>query len=194
MVAPSVTSRSAGATRGDARLNRGGLLVLVDDYRFLPRSFASHYDAAALPPGEDAPVWAPFQKRLADARVTFLSSAGLYLAAGQQPFDVEREKREPVWGDPSYRILPASLRDQRLGVAHLHFNPDDVLADPNIAMPLDAAAELVDEGILGGVTPSHVSVMGYQEEGLRAWRDETAPALVALLREQGSDGIILAPI
>jgi len=39
----------------------------------------------------------------------------------------------------------------------------------------------------------HVSVMGYQDRSLREWSSVTAPAIVAHLREQGADGVVLAP-
>jgi hypothetical protein len=35
--------------------------------------------------------------------------------------------------------------------------------------------------------------MGYQDRGLRDWREKTAPEVIAHLREQGVDGLILAP-
>jgi D-proline reductase (dithiol) PrdB len=167
--------------------------VIVDSYRFLPRSFIPLFEGAAPAPGDDAPVWAPFEKRLAGAQIALLTSAGLHLDE-QEPFDGEREKGEPTWGDPTYRVLPASVDRARLGMMHLHVNHEDVLADPEIALPLAALATLVDEGRVGSVAPSHVSVMGYQQAGLDVWRHETAPAIAELLRDQGTDGLILAPV
>ena len=35
--------------------------------------------------------------------------------------------------------------------------------------------------------------MGYQDRGLEDWRRTTAPEIAAHLREQGADGLILAP-
>jgi hypothetical protein len=35
--------------------------------------------------------------------------------------------------------------------------------------------------------------MGFQQAGLEAWRSETAPAIAAMLREEGADGVVLAP-
>jgi D-proline reductase (dithiol) PrdB len=138
-------------------------------------------------------VWAPFEKRLAQAQIALLTSAGLYLD-DQEPFDGEREKGEPTWGDPTHRVLPASLDGAGLGMMHLHVNHEDVLADPEIALPLAGLATLVGEGDVGSVAPAHVSVMGYQQAGLDVWRHETAPAIVDLLRDQGTDGLILAPV
>jgi D-proline reductase (dithiol) PrdB len=168
--------------------------VIVDSYRFLPRSFIPLYSGATPEPGDDGPVWAPFEKRLAEAQIGLLTSAGLYLDGSQAPFDGEREKGEPTWGDPSHRVLPAALEGQDLGMMHLHVNHEDVLADPEIALPLGGLAGLVAEGRVGSVAPSHVSVMGYQQAGLEVWRRETAPAIVELLRDEGTDGLILAPV
>jgi hypothetical protein len=36
--------------------------------------------------------------------------------------------------------------------------------------------------------------MGYQQAGLEVWRRETAPAIVERLRDEGTDGLILAPV
>jgi hypothetical protein len=36
--------------------------------------------------------------------------------------------------------------------------------------------------------------MGFQQAGLEVWRNETAPAIVELLRDQQTDGLILAPV
>lgn len=168
--------------------------MIVDSYRFLPRSFIPLYENTTPAPGEDGPVWAPFGKRLAEAQIALLTSAGMYLEGEQPPFDGEREKADPTWGDPTHRVLPASLEDQPLALMHLHFNHDDVLADPEIALPLGGLATQVAEGRVGAVAPRHVSVMGYQQAGLEGWRTDTAPAIVELLRDQGTDGLILAPV
>ena len=73
----------------------------VDSFRFLPRSFAPLYANATPLDDERDPVWTPFEPRLADARIAMVSSAGLHMKDTQAPFDAEREKREPTWGDPS---------------------------------------------------------------------------------------------
>ena len=167
--------------------------MIVDSYRFLPRSFVPMYESTTPEPGDDGPVWAPFVKRLADSRIALLTSAGMYLD-GQPSFDGEREKAEPTWGDPTHRVLPSSLDGQGLAMMHLHINHEDVLADPEIALPLGGLAALVAEGRVGSVAPNHVSVMGFQQAGLEVWRQETAPAIVDLLRDQETDGLILAPV
>ncbi len=167
--------------------------MIVDSYRFLPRSFRPLYEGKGPFPGEDAPVWAPFQKRLQASRIALLSSAGLYLKASQPSFDLAREKDNPEWGDPSWRSIPAGATASEIGVAHLHINDEDILADPEIALPAHLLEQLAAEGVVGGATADHLSVMGYQDRSLEGWRLETMPALVAMLRDRQADGLILAP-
>jgi D-proline reductase (dithiol) PrdB len=164
----------------------------VDSYRFLPRSFRPYYEGRGPFAREEEPVWAPFVKRLGQSRIGLLTSAGLYLKS-QPTFDVERERANPEWGDPTWRSIPAGAEPADLAMAHLHVNDADALADPEIALPARMLEQLVTEGVVGSATPEHVSVMGYQERDLAVWRDKTAHELVAHLRDQAADGLILAP-
>ena len=165
----------------------------VDSYRFLPRSFRSFYEGRGPFAGEEEPVWAPFDKRLQDSRIALLTSAGLYVKKSQPPFDLDRERAHPEWGDPSWRAIPAAVDGADLGVAHLHINDEDVLADPEIALPSGRLVQLVADGVVGGAAAEHISVMGYQERSLEGWRERTAGEVAAHLRSQGVDGLILAP-
>lgn len=167
--------------------------MIVDSYRYLPRSFRPLYEGRGPFPGEDAIVWAPFEKNLAEARIALLSSAGLYIKGRQRSFDLEREQANPEWGDPSWRSIPADVNAADIAAAHLHINDEDILADPEIALPMRLLAELAAEGEVGAATADHLSVMGYQDRSLDGWQNETAPALVAKLRDLQADGLILAP-
>lgn len=165
----------------------------VDSYRFLPRSFRPYYEGRGPFAGEDQPVWAPFEKRLQESRIALLTSAGLYLKKTQPTFDVERERANPEWGDPTWRSIPANAEAVDLAVAHLHINDEDLLADPEIALPAHALEQLAADRVIGSAAAEHVSVMGYQERSLDGWRDKTVDEVVAHLRDQAADGLILAP-
>jgi D-proline reductase (dithiol) PrdB len=167
--------------------------VKVDSYRFLPRSFRSYYEGRGPFPGEEEPVWAPFEKRLQESRIALLTSAGMYLKKSQPSFDVEHERANPEWGDPSWRSIPADVEAAELAVSHLHINDEDVLADPEIALPARLLDQLAVDRIVGSATTEHVSVMGYQERSLEGWRGKTANEVIAHLRDQAADGLILAP-
>jgi D-proline reductase (dithiol) PrdB len=111
----------------------------------------------------------------------------------QAPFDLDQERARPEWGDPSWRAIPASSRPSDLGVAHLHINDEDLLADPEIALPTRLLDQLATEGLVGRAASSHVSVMGFQDRRLKDWHRVTAPEIVAHLRDQETDGLVLAP-
>jgi hypothetical protein len=167
--------------------------LIVDSYRFLPRSFRPLYEGRGPFPGEEAPVWAPFEKRLASSSIALLTSAGIFVKGTQASFDLDREKTHPEWGDPTWRAIPASSSPDDLGVAHLHINDEDLLADPEIALPMHLLEQLAGEGVIGRAVSSHVAVMGFQDRRLKEWRHTTAPEIVAHLRDQATDGLILAP-
>jgi len=167
--------------------------VIVDSFKFLPRTYRPFYDGRGPFAGEEEPVWAPFEKRLAESRIALLTSAGMYVKSSQPSFDLEREQTQPEWGDPTWRAIPSATPAAEIGVAHLHINDEDLLADPEIALPMHLLAELESEGVVGGAVAEHLSVMGFQKLGLRDWRQTAAPELIAHLQEQGAGGLILAP-
>jgi hypothetical protein len=167
--------------------------LIVDSYKFLPRSFRPLYEGRGPFPGEEKPVWQPFEKRLADARIALLTSAGMYVKASHAPFDVAYEQTHPDWGDPTWRSIPATAGPGQIGVAHLHINDEDILADPEIALPMRGLSGLAAEGVVGGTVDNHVALMGFQDRRLKDWHRKTAPEVAAHLREQGADALILAP-
>lgn len=168
-----------------------GDIVTVDSYAFLPRAFRPIYEAA--PRFEHFPVWAAFDTPLADARIGLLSSAGIFLAGAQPPFDVERERREPTWGDPTMRIIPNDVSQSQIDATHLHINTTDVLADMNVALPIARLNELADAGTIGSAASEHFSVMGFQQEGAEVWRTTTGPEIAARCHAVDIDALILAP-
>jgi hypothetical protein len=54
----------------------------------------------------------------------------------------------------------AQCRSWRNSVAHLHLNPDDIIADFNIALPLELFAELERDGEIGSLAENNYSFMG----------------------------------
>ena len=166
--------------------------VNVDSYAFLPRSFRAMYEQPPRLDGEDEPVWAPFPERLAESTIALLSSAGVHLAT-DDPFDVDRERAEPGWGDPTWRAIPRDTPQGALGMAHLHVNAADTLADHEVSLPLRTLDALVADGVVGASAPTHYGVMGYQQAGLEHWRTTTATEIVARLRDEHVDAILLAP-
>jgi D-proline reductase (dithiol) PrdB len=120
---------------------------------------------------------------LQSVRVSLLTSGGLYLKNRQRSFDVQRERREPLWGDPTYRVIPRNVDPDEIAVAHLHLNPDDVVSDFNIALPLEVSAQFENERRIGALAENHHSFTGYQGSSSTAWRDVYGPELATRLRQ-----------
>lgn len=167
--------------------------MLVDSVKFLPRSFRPLYEGRGPFPGEEGPVWTPFAKRLTASRIALLTSAGMYVKGKQPAFDLDEERLRPEWGDPTWRAIPSSTQPSQLGIAHLHINDEDLLADPEIALPMRLLDQLAGEGLVGGAVADHVAVMGFQDRRLKDWHRKTGSEIVAHLVAQGADGLILAP-
>jgi D-proline reductase (dithiol) PrdB len=175
------------ARRANAKL----ITMTVDSYAFLPRAFRAIYEAA--PQFDHEPVWASFDKPLGEARIGLLSSAGMFLAGAQEPFDVERERREPTWGDPTLRIIPNDVVQSQIDATHLHLNTADFLADMDVALPINRLNELAEAGEIGSAASEHYSVMGFQEDGAEVWRTTTGPEIAARCHAAEIDALILAP-
>ena len=163
----------------------------VDSYKYLPRSFRPAFEA--FPVQDVEPVWAGLAVPVAEAKIALLSSAGFYLKDSQPSFDLERERENPSWGDPTYRVIPRDVRQDQVGVAHLHINTRDLLDDFNVALPLRAFAELEADGALGELAKEHYACMGFQEDGCDVWRAEFGPELAGRLKDAAVQALVLAP-
>ena len=136
--------------------------------------------------------WTSLTKPLREARVALVSTAGLALH-GDEPFDQEGERRNPWWGDPSYRVLP---RDTRTGDAvsyHMHVDTSVPERDLDSVMPLARLAELESEGFVGSSAPSHYSFMGYILKP-KELLERSAPAMIRQMKAEDVDVALLVPV
>jgi len=136
--------------------------------------------------------WTPLAKPLAQCTVAVLSTAALS-RTGDPTFDQEGERRNPWWGDPSFRVLPRGTRTGDVVCSHLHINPDHVQGDLDCALPLGRLEELVAAGEVGAVAPSHYSIMGYLLRPQQMLR-ESIPRIVATMKQEGVDVALLVPV
>ncbi len=163
----------------------------VDSYKFVPRNWRAGMESA--PMKTDSTVWTGMTTPLSEATIALLTTAGLYLPASQESYDLDRERREPTWGDPTYRVIPRGARQAEMAFAHLHINTRDHYQDFNIALPLDRFAELETEGRIGRLADEHYSVMGFQSDDGAAWRRDALPAITRRLKQARVDALVLAP-
>jgi len=166
----------------------------VDSFKFLPRLIAAFYKTNQVQPELPMP-WTPLPGPLSACKFALVTSAGLYLKSQQPPFDLERERQDPTWGDPTYRAIPTAVRQGQLGVSHLHVNPKDVQEDFNILLPIHRFQELVEQGVISELADPAYSFMGYQgfPPDASHWRDLYAPEIAHRLEMDQVDCVFLTP-
>jgi D-proline reductase (dithiol) PrdB len=166
----------------------------VDPWRFaggfLEKALSARIAAA---PACEAIPWTPVAKALAESKVALLSTAGLSMK-GDEPFDMEGERKRPTWGDPSWRRLRSDATGESIEANHLHIDTGYIRQDLNVALPLDRLRELVGEGVVGAMADTHYSTMGYQGNDTSVLENESAPAIAAAMRAEEVDLALLAPV
>jgi hypothetical protein len=166
----------------------------VDSFKYLPRIIAEYYQITALQ--SDLPIpWTPLSRPLAESKFGLITSGGLYHRSAAPPFDLERERQTPAWGDPTYRALPVDVDPAQVGASHLHLNTQDILEDFNILLPIHRFQELVVEKRIGGLAERAYSFMGYQgfPSDTTAWQETYGPEVAAKLKAEGVNCVFLTP-
>lgn len=164
---------------------------IVDSYRFasgLTKRVVKSWIKMESP--REIP-WTPLSKPLSDSTVALISSGGIALKT-DRPFDQEGERRNPWWGDPSYRVIPRTTRTEDIRVYHQHIDPSFAEQDVNCLLPIDRLEELVEAGEVGRAAPSHYSFMGYilnPQELL----EESVPGIIRSLQGEEVDVVVLVP-
>lgn len=139
--------------------------------------------------------WTSLTVPMEECTFGLITSGGLYHIGVDPPFDLEREKNEPTWGDPSYRRIPSDIPKREVGVSHLHLNTADMLEDINIVLPLDRFTELVEDGVVGGLAQIAFSFMGYQgfPPDTREWEEIYGPRAAEEMKGEAVDCAFLTP-
>ena len=168
--------------------------MTTDSFKFLPRMIAALYTSTDREPELPIP-WTPLAKPLADCRFSLLTTGGLYVRGAQRPFNLDRERTEPTWGDPTYRAIPSSVRQEDVAVSHLHLNSDDMVQDMNIVLPIHRFQELAAAGEIGALAATHYSFMGFQgfPPDATLWQSTYGPEVAAKFKAEGVDCALLTP-
>ena len=164
----------------------------VDGFRFLPpglrawiRRFISEREFKGPIP------WTPVTKRLSGMTFSLVTSAGISLKT-DPPFDMEREKREAIWGDRSYRRIPRQTTEKEIDVNHLHINTSYLYQDLNVILPLARMAEFEQEKIIGRLAPTAYSFYGFQWENSDFLKEAIEP-MANQMKIEGAEAVLLTP-
>ena len=167
--------------------------MTIDSYRFL--DFATRKIMKAWVEREAArtrPIpWTPMAKPVSQATVALVSTAGV-ARKDDVPFDEEGERRNPWWGDPSYRRIPLGTTEADVDLHHLHIDRRFGREDLDVVLPMRRLAELAAAGVVGRAADTHYSIMGYQLRP-EVLEQETAPAIAREMLRNGVDAAALVP-
>ena len=158
-----------------ARQLRPGLWATVNE-RY-PGSMITKHDLVPL---------APLRKPLAECRLAFISTSGVQ-PRGTVPFDTVH----PV-GDYSFRRVPSSARAGELEIHQLKYPTAGAARDLNVIFPVERLRELADEGVIGGLTASFYTFIGYNMDPERLERT-LAEDIAAAVAADGADIALAAP-
>ena len=165
---------------------------VVDGFRFLPpalkawiRTFIPEEDFKGYIP------WTPLSKPLSRTTLALATSAGISLKS-DPPFDMEREKREPLWGDRSFRAIPRETTEKEIDVNHLHINTNYIKQDINVILPLGRMAELEAEGVIGRLAPTAYSFYGFQWQNIDFLKEAIEP-ISKRMKDEGAEAVLLTP-
>ena len=164
---------------------------IVDSYRFLDgitkrliRSWINLESPRDIP-------WTPLAKPLSDYTVALISTGGIALKT-DRPFDQEGERKNPWWGDPSFRIIPKTAKSEDIRVYHMHIDPRLGERDLNCLLPIERLEELAEMRKIGRAAQSHYSFMGYLLDP-REFLEKSIPAIIGHLRAEAVDVVVLVP-
>lgn len=128
---------------------------------------------------------ARLRRSLSRARVALVSTGGAVLP-GQETFDTGK------LGDPSWRRIPSDVDPDRLRFHHPHYDTSMAEEDPDCVFPLRLLRRLAEEGVVGEVAPTAVSMMGYAPL-TKPVVEGTAPAVGELMQGEEVDAALLCP-
>ena len=167
-------------------------MKMVDGFRFLPpglkawmKTFIHDEDFKGTIP------WTPMSKPLNQTTLALVTSTGISLKT-DPPFDMEREKKDPLWGDRSFRAIPRGTTEKEIDVNHLHINTNLVKQDINVILPLARMAEFEKEKIIGRLAPTAYSFYGFQWQSTDFLSEAIEP-ISKRMKKEGVEAVFLTP-
>lgn len=82
-------------------------------------------------------------------------------------------------GDPSFREIDLTAPPEAFTITHDYYDHKDAEEDRNVIFPVERAKELVEEGVVGSLSPMGYSFMGHLAD------DTHIPAMEENAREVG---------
>jgi len=164
----------------------------VDGFRFLSPSLGA-WMGKGIPEEQFSGhiPWTVMKKPCAESTFSLMTSAGISMKT-DPPFDMAREKLEPMWGDPTHREIPRDAAEAEINVNHLHIKTDYIKEDINVILPVQRFAEFEAEGTIGSLAPTCYSFYGFQMDP-KVLLEQTMPKVSSRMKEEGVNAVLLTP-
>jgi D-proline reductase (dithiol) PrdB len=164
----------------------------VDGFRFLPPGLAAWIEDFIQKREFRGPIpWTPMRKPLNQTTIALVTSAGISLKT-DPPFDMEREKKEAIWGDRSFREIPKEATEKDIDVNHLHINTTYIKQDINVMLPLTRMAEFEKKGVIGRLAFTAYSFYGFQWENTEFLKEAIEPIAKKMKLEE-VEAVLMTP-
>lgn len=165
---------------------------VVDGFRFMPPTLKAWLQRD-IPQGEyeGRIPWHPMRNPVSSTVFSLMTSAGIGLKT-DPPFDMERERREPFWGDPTHREIPRDVLQDQIDANHLHVDTSFMKQDMNVILPITRFIEFETEGIIGRLAPTCYSFYGYQHD-FSSLLERTMPRVASRMHDEGVEAVLITP-
>ena len=120
---------------------------------------------------------------LAESKIALITTAALH----------RRDDPPFRFADTGYRLIPDDIDRAELVQSHISVNFDRThyQRDLNVVLPIDRMHELADAGEIGGVSPTHYSILGATEAFLL---EPSAAEMARRMHEEGVNAALLVPV
>jgi D-proline reductase (dithiol) PrdB len=149
-----------------------------------------HYQSQGFPAytwsQNDQAPWTEMVKPLSEARVSMLTSGGVS-CSWQPPFDPQARN------DLRVLDIPKDAPADGFVINDSYYDHRDADSDINCVFPIERMRELEADGTIGELSPRLFSGFMGRIYTRTAVLEEAAPALVAKLREDHVDALVLVP-
>ncbi len=144
----------------------------------------------------DSTPWTPLARPLSQARLTLISTGGLFIE-GHDPLGTSGPTQEEavpriqefLRSDPVLVTIPKNTPQHRLRVRHPGYDIRGAQRDHNVVFPIDRLNALEAEGIIGHLAEEAYSFVGATSQ-LRLLK-EYAPRWARGIKDQGVDAALL---
>lgn len=122
-------------------------------------------------------------KPLSESRIALITTAALH----------RRDDPAFRFHDSGYRTIPDDIDPNDLVQSHMSVNFDRThyQRDINVVLPIERMHELADAGEIGGVSPTHYSIVGATDAFLL---EPSAAEMAQRMLDEGVDAALLVPV